>query len=179
METAVQIVMAAHPVLIAAQDTYRVAGRSHDWDAYVRIGYAAKTTQTDAAGANASLQIKIPLFSDRHRLTVRKARTAYMKTQDAVLSKLYADIERLCTQAATVHHLDDMRQFYRDRLKYRQHRVKEGVEDPSALWAEAEAVQDADAKAAEADAKLSAMRQTVARQYAGEAWARLIQHLPR
>ena len=69
--------------------------------------------------------------------------------------------------------LETMRTFYRDRLKYRQRQVDQGIAKPDTLWNEVEAAQRAEYEWQSKRKALQAHRQVIARRYGGEAWMSL------
>ncbi len=179
LDEALIIVMDAHPVLAEEREEYRAQTRDRDWDAYVRVGYAMQGTNDDAAGPNASIQVKIPLFSNAHKIAVQKARTAWRRAEDAVRRAFLTDMEKLCTRVATVRELENLLPFYRERMGFVEERVGEEVEDPAALWTQTEKVQQVMLDYRRERDALSALRQTISRQYGGDRWQDLFALLSR
>jgi len=173
LSEALSIVFRSHPVLLAEREEFQETIRTKNWDAYVRVGYAARATDKDAEGLNASVQVKIPLFDRTPKLAAAKARSAWKRSEDQVRKAFLAELEELCVQAGKVREFATLRTFYRDRLSYRQERVNEGLEDPPVLWSEAEQVQKTDYDWRRESGELEAMRLTLARRYGGEEWSGL------
>ena len=171
---ALALVVEANPVLGAERDQLAERARQKGWESYLSLGYSTNTSfESGEAGANAALRVRIPLFDRKQELALAEARTALSKSQDALLSAFLAEVRKLCDQGARVQEADTLRGFYRDRLKYRQERVDEGLEEAPVLWAESEQVQKSEhAWRREAQA-LNAQGLTLARQYGGAEWRRL------
>jgi hypothetical protein len=174
LDDALRLVLSANPVLSAQYDEYQETSRAKDWDAYVRVGYAIEATQDDAAGPNASLQVKIPLFGSAHKREVAKARTVWHKAQETVSKGFLTDLEKLCTKAAKVRELSTMVEFYRNRLEYTTEQEKEGVVQPDALWSATEKAQLTIHDHERESGELAVLQQTIARQYGGEQWPDLL-----
>jgi len=179
MDEALALVMGAHPVLVAEYDEYQEETRTKDWDAYVRVGYALESTDTDAAGPNASIQVKIPLFSGKKKRLIAKARTAWMKSQDSVRSAFLSDLDQLCAKLTTAKEMKTMVAFYRERMEYTIEKDKAGERVPEDVWDSTEKTQKTIHDHEEAMGKVSALRHTIARQYGGGRWQELLGMLPR
>ncbi len=171
---ALALVVEANPVLGAERDQLAERARQKGWESYLSLGYSTNTSfESGEAGANAALRVRIPLFDRKQELALAEARTALSKSQDALLSAFLAEVRKLCDQGARVSELDTLRRFYRDRLKYRQERVDEGLEEAPVLWAESEQVQKSEHQWRREAQALNAQGLTLARQYGGAEWRRL------
>ena len=137
------------------------------------LGYAQKTTDLDAAGANAALRLRIPLFDRRQELEAARARTAWRREERAATEAFLADLERLCTRAGELHELETLRRFHRDRLAYRRQQVAEGLAEAASLWTDAERVQEAEQRAQRTRTELETARLATARRHGGNEWSRL------
>ncbi len=171
---ALALVVEANPVLGAERDQFAERARQKGWESYLSLGYSTNTSfESGEAGANAALRVRIPLFDRKQELALVEARTALSKSQDALLSGFLAEVRKLCDQGARVQEADTLRRFYRDRLKYRQERVDEGLEEAPVLWAESEQVQKSEHQWRREAQAWNAQGLTLARQYGGIEWRRL------
>jgi hypothetical protein len=173
VEAAVALVLSAHPVLTAGREELVAQGRQRPWSADLVLGYAQKTTELDAAGANAALRLRVPLFDRKHELDAARARAAWRREEGAVLEAFLADLERLCTRAGELREIETLRRFHRDHLAYRRQQVAEGLAEAASLWADALQVQQAEQRAARARAELETARLAAARRHGGTEWSRL------
>jgi len=174
LDEALALVVEANPVLTAERAQFEEQARQKFWESYLSLGYATNTTfESGEAGGSAAIRVRIPLFDRAHELKVAQARTTWRRSEDTLLSAFFVEIEKLCTQAGRVRELDTLREFYRDRLKYRQERVNEGLEEAPVLWAESEQVQKTEQDWRRESEGLTAQRLTLARQYGGGEWRRL------
>jgi hypothetical protein len=174
VEEAVLLVTRHHPVLVAEREVYTVQSQQKNWDAYVTTGYSVTNTfESGEAGPNAALRVKVPLFDRTHKLKVSTARRLLAREVNMVNREFLADLEQVCIQATRVAELDILRRFYGDRLKYRQQRVDEGIDEAESLWKEAEKVQLTENEWLGVRSKLSSMQLTMAREYGGTKWNQL------
>ena len=173
LEEAVRLVLSAHPVLVAGREEQAAQAHQHGWSADLVLGYAQKTTDLDAAGANAALRLRIPLFDRRQELEAARARTAWRREERAATEAFLADLERLCTRAGELHELETLRRFHRDRLAYRRQQVAEGLAEAASLWTDAERVQEAEQRAQRTRTELETARLATARRHGGNEWSRL------
>ena len=174
LDEALALVAEANPVLSAEREQFEEQAQQKSWEIYLSLGYATNTTfEAGEAGGSAAIRVRIPLFDRAHELKVAQARTAWRHAEDTLLQTLLTDLQKLCAQAAKVRELDTLRQFYLDRLKYRQERVAEGLDEAPVLWAESEQVQKAEQDWRREAQALAAQRLTLARQYAATEWKRL------
>lgn len=174
VEKAVLLVTRNHPVLVAEREVYTEQSQQKNWDAYVTTGYSVTDTfESGEAGPNAALSVKVPLFDRSHKLKVSTARRLLVREVNAVRNDFLGDLEQVCSQAARVADIGVLRHFYRDRLKYRQQRVDEGLDEADVLWKEAEKVQLTENEWLGVRSKLSSMQLTTAREYGGTKWNRL------
>jgi hypothetical protein len=119
------------------------------------------------------LNLRIPLFDRASKLQQAEDAAALVASSDALRTALIADLQALCEQAHQVRALERRRAFTEDRLRYREERVEQGIDPADSLWSEAEAMQSASFEAQQAAANLASSRLALARQYAGEHWARM------
>mgnify|MGYP001821287962 CR=1 FL=1 len=174
VEKIVALVTRNHPVLVAEREVYTEQLQQKNWDAYVTTGYSVTNTfESGEAGPSAALRVKVPLFDRSHKLKVTTARRLLAREVNTVNRDFLTDLEQVCVQATRVAELDAMRNFYRDRLKYRQQRVEEGIDEAESLWKEAEKVQLTENEWLSVRSKLTAMQLTMAREYGGTNWNRL------
>lgn len=174
LQEALTLVAQASPVLTAERAVQAEQRRQRTWDASLTLGYSITDTfESGAAGPNAALRIKIPLWDRTSALQAAKDRAAAVAREDATRAALLAAIEGLCEQAHQVRALDAAHQFARDRLSYQQDRVGQGIDPADSLWDAASAFQVAKHRWEQEAAKLATHRLTLARHYGGEAWPRL------
>lgn len=171
---ALRLVEQANPVLSAERSTAAEQARQRTWTAEVTIGYSiTETLETGAAGPNARLNVRIPLWDRSAKLQQAKDAAALTASTDSLRAALIDDLHALCEQAHQMRALERRRDFTKDRLAYRQERVDQGIDPADSLWSEAEAMQTAAHAAEQAQANLASTRLALARQYAGEQWERL------
>jgi len=174
LEEALALLAAANPTLGAERDLYEEQTRQRPWETVVTLGYSVTDTfESGAAGPNAALRVRIPLWDRSNALKSAQARAAWRRAEDATRTAFLADLQSLCELAGEVRTLDTRRAFHRDRLAYRQEQVDQGLAEADALWAETEAAQRAEHEWQRATSKLAAQRLTLARRYGGEEWQRL------
>jgi hypothetical protein len=174
LEEALALLAQANPVPIAERDTYTEQTRQHAWETVVTLGYSVTDTfEAGAAGPNAALRVRIPLWDRSTDLKTARARSAWQRAADTLRTAFLADIQALCEQAAQVQALATLHAFHRDRLAYRQEQVDQGLAEADALWSEAEGAQKAEHDWQREAGKLAAKRLTLARRYGGEEWGRL------
>ncbi len=171
---ALRLVERANPVLNAERSTAAEQARQRAWTAEVSIGYSiTETLETGAAGPNARLNLRIPLFDRAGKLEQAKDAAALTASTDALRTALIADLQALCEQAHQARALQRRLDFARDRLRYREERVEQGLDPADSLWSDAEAMQTASFEAQKAAANLTAAQLALARQYAGAQWPRM------
>ena len=171
---ALVILDTAKPVLRAEAAAFAEAQRQRDWRMELALGYDTNTTfESGQAGARAALRVAIPLFDRQGALKKATARAEYTRGVDAQRTAFLADLEALCTLAAEVRALDTYREFNRDRTRYRQARVDEGLDEPDTLWTEFDAAQRAEHDYRAAAGRLQAQRLLLSRRWGGADWERL------
>lgn len=179
IDSAVRIVRAASPAVLAARELYQAKAKARPWDAYVRVGYSIAGTQIDAEGLNASVQVKIPLFSNAERVAGAAARREWVTAREQTATAFLSEIERLCGAIAERETGDAMRPVYSDHLAYTERRVNEQAEEPGALWRRIEQLQQSKANGQKRAEQIGVMRQAIARRFGGRRWRSLIRLLPR
>ena len=174
VEEAVSLVTKNHPVLVAEREVYTEQSQQKNWNVYVTTGYSVTNTfESGEAGPNAALRVNVPLFDRTHKLKVATARRLLAREVNSVNRDFLTELDKVCSQAYQVAELDILRRFYGDRLKYRQQRVDEGIDEANSLWKEAEKVQLTENKWLSVRSKLSSMQLTTAREYGGTKWNQL------
>ena len=114
LSQALRLVEQANPVLRAERATANEQARQRSWTAEVSIGYSiTETLETGAAGPNARLNVRIPLFDRTAKLQQAKDAAAITASTDALRIALIADIQALCEQAHQVRALERRRDFTR------------------------------------------------------------------
>lgn len=168
LEEALALLAAANPMIAAERALYEEQTRQRPWETVVTLGYSVTDTfESGAAGPNAAIRVRIPLWDRSNELKTAQARAAWQRAEDAARTAFLADLQSLCELAGEVRALDTRRAFHRDRLAYRQEQVDQGLAEADALWAETEAAQRAEQEWQRATAKLAAQRLTLARRYGG------------
>ena len=173
---ALRLLHQANPVLLAERARDTEQARQHAWEAAITVGYSiTETFESGAAGPNAQLRVRIPLWDRSTKLQSAKDHAATRDQPPGADAEaaLIADIQALCEQAHQVRALERRRDFTQDRLSYRQERVDQGIDPADSLWSEAEAMQSASHEAQRAAANLAAANLALARQYAGTQWRRM------
>ncbi len=174
LDEALTLISQVNPVLQAARGVVTEQRMKPPWDASVTVGYSITDTfESGAAGPNAALRVKIPLWDHSTKIQAAKDHAEAVAKEDATSAALLADIQALCEQAHQVRALDAANQFARDRLTYRQDRVNQGIDSADSLWGDASAFQVAKHLAEQEAAKLDTKRLVLARHYGGAEWARL------
>lgn len=174
LEAALNLIAEAHSVLVAERGICEEQTRQHAWETVVTLGYSITDTfESGAAGPNAALWVRIPLWDRSTELESAQARAARRRAEDGVRVAFLTDVQALCEQAAQVRALDTLRAFHRDRLAYRQEQVDQGLAEAEVLWTEMEAAQRVEQAWWREAGRLQAQRLTLARRYSGEARSRL------
>ena len=174
LEQAIALVIANHPVLVAKHEEFTEQARQKSWDAYVTTGFSVTDTfESGEAGPNAAFRVKIPLFDRAHQLNVSRARTELNRTVTTITKEFLTELEKVCAQAVQLQELDTMRHYYRDRLKYRQQRVDEGLDEADSLWQETEKVQLVEHDWHREHSKLITFQRSIATEYGGSEWKQL------
>jgi len=174
IEAATALVLRVNPVIVQERQALAEQSRQRDWQARLTLRYASEgADESMRTEPSAGLQVEIPLFDRARALEVQKARLALQRQRDGVLAEFLGRMETLCATSAEVSELDNSRQFYRDRLQYRQEQVREGLQAADSLWQETEEAQQAEHAFRRKRGELSAMQQTVARRFGGGQWKRL------
>lgn len=175
LSEALRLLHQANPVLLAERARDSEQARQHAWEAAITVGYSiTETFESGAAGPNAQLRVRIPLWDRSTQLQTAKDHAATIKRQADAEAALIADLQTLCEQAHDTRALERRRDFTKDRLNYRQERVDQGLDPADSLWSEAEAMQTASHDWQRAQANLVSSRLALARQYAGDQWGRML-----
>jgi hypothetical protein len=128
LEEALSLIAEAHPVLVAERGIYEEETRQHAWETVLTLGDSITDTfESGAAGPNAALRVRIPLWDRSTELESAQASTAWRRGEDRVRTAFLADVQALCERAAQVQALDTRRAFHRDRLTYHQGQVDQGL----------------------------------------------------
>lgn len=163
-----------HPVLVAEREQLAEYARQHDWATKVSVGWTQKGTEYGGeAGTNAGVNLSIPLFDRKRQLDSAKAQAAYSEKRSSIEAAFLGKVKELAKEAGEATTQAQLRDLYRDRLAYRKQQVDEGLQDADTLWAEAEAVQNAEQALAKSEAELQTGLEMVAREYGGDEWKRL------
>ena len=174
LDEALGLVREYHPVLNASRAQLDEQARQRDWAARVSLGWTQRGTEFGGeGGANAGVNLTIPLFDRKHELERARARAAFAEKRAGIEAAFLRDVRALGKSAGEAQAQTRMRDLYRDRLAYRKQQVEEGLQDADALWVEAEALQRAEQAVARSEGELAAELETVAREYGGSEWKRL------
>ncbi|MGB5280129.1 MAG: hypothetical protein WBM38_10900 [Arenicellales bacterium] len=174
VEQAIALVVGNHLVLVAEHAEFKEQARQKSWDAYVTTGFSVTDTfESGEAGPNAAFRVKIPLFDRAYQLKVSRARTELNRAVTTITKGFLTELENVCAQAVQLQELDTMRHFYRDRMKYRQQRVDEGLDEADTLWKETEKVQLVEHDWHREHSKLITFQRSIATEYGGSEWKQL------
>ncbi len=174
IEEVATLVLQANPVILAERQELAEQSRQRDWSAKLTFGYpVGGTDSVTATTPNVGIQVEIPLFDRASELRVVKARSVFQQRQDGVLSDFLGELEKFCSKRDQVLELDSARNFYRDRLRYRQEQVKEGIEEADVLWKETEKAQKVEHDYRRVHGELISMQLAIARRFGGDEWKRL------
>lgn len=171
--TLLHLVEQYHPALVSERGVLAAQSRQHDWAAELGLSYADKSTTADAQGVNTQLRVSIPLFDRKHELALATQRNALTGQTQQLREAFLADLAKLCAQSTKVRELDTQREFWRDRLKYQQQRVDEGLDESVTLWQQVEKSRNAEYDYQRENGELTAQLITISRQYGGKEWKRL------
>lgn len=174
LDDAIALVLKANPVLAAQEASVAEAARQRSWSSAATLGWTERGTEYGgAAGPNAGVSIRIPLFDRTNELKLAQAQAEAMRNRDAVLTAFLADVRMLKELAGKVAEADDLRRLHRDRTEYWKQAVKQGRAEQDKLWPEAEAWKRAEHTYRQLRANLDMAIETTARRFGGEEWSRL------
>ena len=161
--------------MLAAQEAIVAeTARQRSWTSAATLGWTERGTDYGgAAGPNAGVSIRIPLFDHTPELKMAQAQADAARTRDTVLSAFLADVRMLKELTGKVAEADDLRRLHRDRAEYWKQAVKEGRAEQDKLWPEAEAWKRAEHAYRQLRANLETAIETTARRFGGEEWSRL------
>jgi hypothetical protein len=174
LDDAIILVLKANPVLAAQEASVAEAARQRSWSSAATLGWTERGTEYGgAAGPNAGVTIRIPLFDRTPELKLAQAQAEAARNRDAVLTSFLADVRLLKELAGKVTEADDLRRLHRDRIEYWKQAVKQGRAEQDKLWPEAEAWKRAEHAYRQLRASLDMAIETTARRFGGEEWSRL------
>ena len=161
--------------MLAAQEaSVAETARQRSWSSAATLGWTERGTEYGgAAGPNAGVSVRIPLFDRTNDLKLVQAQSEAARQRDAVLTAFLADVRTLKELAGKVSEADDLRRLHRDRAAYWKQAVKEGRAEQDKLWPEAEAWKRAEHVHRQLRANLETAIETTARRFGGEEWSRL------
>jgi len=172
---AIALVLQSHPVLVAQEVSIAETARQRNWSCSASLGWTERGTEYGgAAGPNAGITVRIPLFDRTPELKLAQAQTDAARQRDTVLTAFLADVRMLKEQAGKVAEADDLRRLHRDRAEYWKQAVKQGRVEQDKLWPEAEQWRRAEHAWRQARANLETAREATARRFGGEQWTRLL-----
>ncbi len=174
LDDAIALVLKANPVLAAQEASVAETALQRSWTSAATLGWTERSTEYGgAAGPNAGVSIRIPLFDRTPELKLAQAQADAARQRDAVLTAFLADVRMLRELAGKVSEADDLRRLHRDRAEYWKQAVKEGRAEQDKLWPEAEAWKRAEHAHRQQRANLDMALDTTARRFGGEEWLRL------
>lgn len=174
LDDAITLVLNAHPVLAAQELSVAETARQRSWSSAATVGWTERGTEYGgAAGPNAGISVRIPLFDRTNELKLAHAQADAVRQRDAVLTAFLADVRMLKELMGKVAEADDLRRLNRDRAEYWKQAVKEGRAEQDKLWPEAEAWKRAEHTYRQLRASLETAIETTARRFGGEEWSRL------
>lgn len=171
---AIALVLKAHPLLAAQEASVAETARQRSWSSAATLGWTERGTEYGgAAGRNAGVSLRIPLFDRTNELKLAQAQAEAARNRDAVLTSFLADVRMLKELAGKVAEADDLRRLHRDRVEYWRQAVEQGRAEQDRLWPEAEAWKRAEHAWRQLRASLDIALETTARRFGGEEWSRL------
>jgi len=173
LDEALAIAFEESAVIRSAEAEMQEMARQSDWSGRVYVGYALADTYDAAAGANAGIQVEIPLFSRKRELEATRARLRLARARDKLQADLLAAIARLRELEEKRIESQELAAFYKDRLAYFDQAVKEGRVESDDLWEDAARAKKAEHEAARGEVKVQAMLEEIARRYGGARWKQL------
>jgi Outer membrane efflux protein len=174
LDEAIALVLKSNPVLAAQEASVAETSRQRSWSSAATLGWTERGTDYGgAAGPNAGISVRIPLFDRAPELKLAQAQTEAARQRDAVLAAFLADVRMLKELAGKVTEADDLRRLHRDRAAYWKQAAKEGRAEQDKLWPEAEAWKRAEHAHRQLRANLDTAIETTARRFGGEEWMRL------
>jgi hypothetical protein len=175
LDDAIALVLKVHPVLAAQEASVAETARQRSWSSAATLGWTERGTEYGgAAGPNAGVSIRVPLFDRTNDLKLAQAQSEAARQRDAVLTAFLADVRMLKELAGKVTEADDLRRLHRDRAAYWKQAVKEGRAEQDKLWPEAEAWRRAEHAYEQTRASFEIAREATARRFGGEQWSRLL-----
>ncbi len=174
LDDAIALVLQSNPVLAAQEASVAETARQRSWSSAATLGWTERGTEYGgAAGPNAGVSIRIPLFDRTPELKLAQAQSEAARQRDAVLTAFLADVRMLKELAGKVTEADDLRRLHRDRAEYWKQAVKEGRAEQDKLWPEAESWKRAEHTYRQLRASLDTAIEITARRFGGEEWSRL------
>ncbi|HJX17179.1 MAG TPA: TolC family protein [Acidiferrobacterales bacterium] len=168
------LVLQFNPVLAAQEASVAETARQRSWSSAATLGWTERGTEYGgAAGPNAGVSVRIPLFDRTNDLKLAQAQSEAARQRDAVLTAFLADVRMLRDLSGKVAEADDLRRLHRDRAEYWKQAVKEGRAEQDKLWPEAEAWKRAEHAHRQLRASLDTAIEITARRFGGEEWLRL------
>jgi len=162
-------------VLVAQEASVAETARQRNWTSSASLGWTERGTEYGgAAGPNAGVSVRIPLFDRTPELKLVQAQTEAARQRDAVRTVFRADVRMLKGLAGKAAEADDLRRLHRDRVEYWKQAVKQGRAEQDKLWPEAEQWRRAEHALRQAQTNLETAREATARRFGGEQWTRLL-----
>ncbi len=164
----------SHPILAAQELSVAETARQRSWSSVATLGWTERGTEYGgAAGPNAGISVRIPLFDRANELKLTQAQAQTAQTRDAILTAFLADVRILKELAGKVAETNDLRRLHRDRADYWKQAVKQGRAEQDRLWQEAEQWRRAEHAYLQARVNLETAREATARRFGGDQWTRL------
>lgn len=174
LDEAVNLVLSAHPVVAAAELQFAEINRKSAWSMTVNLGWSERgTLDGGAAGANAGVQVNIPLFDRSHQREIGRERIQLYTHRQQVHGAFLEAVRGLRGDAAALESAKTQRDFAYDRLQYGRKQVDEGLASPDTLWPLAEALHRAELDHESKNNDLDIHLDTVSRRYGGDQWRTL------
>ena len=162
-------------MLVAQEASIAETARQRNWSSSASLGWTERGTEYGgAAGPNAGITVRIPLFDRTPELKLAQAQTEAARQRDAVLTAFLSDVRMLKELTGKVTEADDLRRLHRDRVEYWKRAVKQGRAEQDKLWPEAEQWRRSEHAWRQARANLVTAREATARRFGGEQWTRLL-----
>ena len=165
--------MAQSAELDAHRTEARAATRQSTWTSEVRLAYNAQSTDAQAAGLDAGLTVRIPLFDRKQALAAVRARAQLAEAEQALRTRFVVAVADLIAHAGRMAGSAGAVAFNQDKLAYARQAVDEGRAGADSLWDVAREVREAQQQAVEAERAYWVQLETVARSYGGDQWTTL------
>lgn len=173
LDDALDLVVNQNAAISARQAEACALAKQSPWTSEVRLGYQAQGTREQAAGLDAGISVKIPLFDRKQEIDAARARYQLRQAQQELRGEFINAVGKLVELAGALPAAAETCAFTRDRLDYVRQAVDEGREEADALWPVAGNVREAEQTLTAAKQRYCVQFENLARTYGGERWTTL------